>query len=161
MKESSKRIISGFVFGGVFIASLYTHVSFTILTFIFGSFILIFGYFFLRSRLTAGDEANIPKLLIKHERSEEPPFVDATGNLAGALLGDVRHDHFQSGADLATPAHERVEPGAVHRAHKGVLYIDEIRMLRMEEQQALLVAMQERELAIHNARLVSDGTYIF
>ena len=38
-----------------------------ILTFIFGSFILIFGYFFLRSRLTAGDEDNIPKLLIKHE----------------------------------------------------------------------------------------------
>ena len=36
MKESSKRIISGFVFGGVFIASLYTHLSFSILTFIFG-----------------------------------------------------------------------------------------------------------------------------
>ena len=36
MKESSKRIISGFVFGGVFIASLYTQLSFTILTFIFG-----------------------------------------------------------------------------------------------------------------------------
>ena len=36
MTESSKRIISGFVFGGVFIASLYTHLSFTILTFIFG-----------------------------------------------------------------------------------------------------------------------------
>ena len=36
MKESSKRIISGFIFGGVFIASLYTHVSFTVLTFIFG-----------------------------------------------------------------------------------------------------------------------------
>ena len=36
MREYSKRIISGFVFGGVFIASLYTHLSFTILTFIFG-----------------------------------------------------------------------------------------------------------------------------
>ena len=36
MKESSKRIISGFVFGGIFIASLYTHLSFTILTFVFG-----------------------------------------------------------------------------------------------------------------------------
>ena len=67
-------------------------------------------------------------------------------DLSGALLGDVRHDPFQSGADLPTPAHERVEPGAVHRANKGVLYIDEIRMLRMEEQQALLVAMQRRPL---------------
>ena len=36
MKESIKRIISGFIFGGVFIASLHTHVSFAILTFIFG-----------------------------------------------------------------------------------------------------------------------------
>ena len=136
---------------------LATISSGEILTFIFGSFILIFGYFFLRSRLTAGDEANIPKLLIKHERSEEPPFVDATGNLAGALLGDVRHDPFQSGADLATPAHERVEPGAVHRAHKGVVYIDEIRMLRMEEEQALLVAMQERELEISGRSERSSG----
>ena len=36
MKESNKRIISGLIFGGVFIASLYTHISFAILTFIFG-----------------------------------------------------------------------------------------------------------------------------
>ena len=36
MKESNKRIISGLVFGGVFISSLYTHISFAILTFIFG-----------------------------------------------------------------------------------------------------------------------------
>ena len=36
MKESNKRIISGSVFGGLFIASLYTHVSFALLTFIFG-----------------------------------------------------------------------------------------------------------------------------
>ena len=136
---------------------LATISSGEILTFIFGSFILVFGYFFLRTRLTAGDESNIPKLLIKHERSDEPPFVDATGSLAGALLGDVRHDPFQSGADLATPAHERVEPGAVHRANKGVLYIDEIRMLRMEEQQALLVAMQEKELSISGRSERSSG----
>jgi len=136
---------------------LATISSGEILTFIFGSFLLIFGYFFLRTRLNAGDESNIPKLLIKHDRGDEPPFIDATGNLAGALLGDVRHDPFQSGADLATPAHERVEPGAVHRANKGVLYIDEIRMLRMEEQQALLVAMQERQLAISGRSERSSG----
>ena len=36
MKESNKRIISGLVFGVLFISSLYTHVSFALLTFIFG-----------------------------------------------------------------------------------------------------------------------------
>ena len=136
---------------------LATLSSGEILTFIFGSFLLVFGYFFLRTRLNSGDEGNIPKLLVKHERNEEVPFVDATGTLAGALLGDVRHDPFQSGADLATPAHERVEPGAVHRANKGVLYIDEIRMLRMEEQQALLVAMQEKALSISGRSERSSG----
>ncbi|MEK9738222.1 MAG: ATP-binding protein [Euryarchaeota archaeon] len=84
---------------------LATLSSGEILTFIFGSFLLVFGYFFLRTRLNSGDEGNIPKLLVKHERNEEVPFIDATGTLAGALLGDVRHDPFQSGADLATPAH--------------------------------------------------------
>ena len=136
---------------------LATISSGEILTFIFGSFLLVFGYFFLRTRLNSGDEGNIPKLLVKHDRNEEVPFIDATGTLAGALLGDVRHDPFQSGADLATPAHERVEPGAVHRANKGVLYIDEIRMLRMEEQQALLVAMQEKALSISGRSERSSG----
>ena len=136
---------------------LATISSGEILTFIFGSFLLVFGYFFLRTRMTSGDEGNIPKLLVKHDRNEEVPFIDATGTLAGALLGDVRHDPFQSGADLATPAHERVEPGAVHRANKGVLYIDEIRMLRMEEQQALLVAMQEKALSISGRSERSSG----
>ncbi|MGB1801870.1 MAG: ATP-dependent protease LonB [Candidatus Thalassarchaeaceae archaeon] len=136
---------------------LATISSGEILTFIFGSFLLVFGYFFLRTRLNSGEEGNIPKLLVKHERNEEVPFIDATGTLAGALLGDVRHDPFQSGADLATPAHERVEPGAVHRANKGVLYMDEIRMLRMEEQQALLVAMQEKALSISGRSERSSG----
>ena len=45
----------------------------------------------------------------------------------------------------------------MHRANKGVLYIDEIRMLRMEEQQALLVAMQERELSISGRSERSSG----
>ena len=56
-----------------------------ILTLLFGGFILAFGYFFLRSRLSAADENNIPKLLVKHERGDDVPFVDATGALAGAL----------------------------------------------------------------------------
>ena len=43
----------------------------------------------------------------------------------------------QSGG-METPAHERVEAGAIHKAHGGILFIDEINLLRLEEQQALL-----------------------
>ena len=84
------------------------------------------------------------------------PFIDATGTHAGALLGDVRHDPFQSGG-LETPAHDRVEAGAIHKAHRGVLYIDEINLLRIESQQALLTAIQEGEFSISGQSERSAG----
>jgi Lon-like ATP-dependent protease len=111
---------------------------------------------FLRSRLTAGDDSRIPKLLVRHERDDKPPFVDATGNLAGSLLGDVRHDPFQSGG-METPAHDRVEAGAIHKSNGGVLFIDEINLLRLEEQQALLTALQEKQLPISGRSERSSG----
>ena len=43
----------------------------------------------------------IPKLLVQHPKTRAP-FVDATGLHAGALLGDVRHDPYQSGG-VETP----------------------------------------------------------
>ena len=104
----------------------------------------------------ASDESRIPKLLIKHDANEMPPFVDATATLSGSLLGDVRHDPFQSGG-METSAHDRVEPGAIHRAHKGVLYIDEVNLLRLEEQQALLTAMQDRAFSISGRSERSSG----
>jgi Lon-like ATP-dependent protease len=127
-----------------------------ILTLLFGLLILGFGFMFLRSRLTSGDDSRIPKLLVKHDRDDTPPFIDATGNLAGSLLGDVRHDPFQSGG-METPAHDRVEAGAIHKAHGGVLFIDEINLLRLEEQQALLTALQEKQLPISGRSERSSG----
>ena len=135
------------------IAALQSGDLFTLL---FGGFLLVFGYMFIRSRLGAVDDSRIPKVLVKHDLNELPPFVDATATLSGSLLGDVRHDPFQSGG-METPAHDRVEPGAIHRAHKGVLYIDEINLLRLEEQQALLTAMQDRAFPISGRSERSSG----
>ena len=101
----------------------------------------------------------VPKLLVGHDPGDMPPFVDATGTHAGALLGDVRHDPFQSGG-LETPSHDRIEPGAIHKANKGVLYIDEINMLRMESQQALLTAMQEKKMSITGQSERSSGALV-
>ena len=101
----------------------------------------------------------IPKLLVGHERGDMPPFVDATGTHAGALLGDVRHDPFQSGG-LETPSHDRLEAGCIHKANKGVLFIDEINLLRMESQQALLTAMQEKKLCITGQSERSSGALV-
>ncbi len=101
----------------------------------------------------------VPKLLITHKPDEQPPFIDATGAHAGALLGDVKHDPFQSGG-LETPAHERLEPGAIHKASKGVLFIDEINMLRIESQQSLLTALQEGEFGILGQSERSSGAMV-
>ena len=101
----------------------------------------------------------VPKLLVGHDPGDMPPFVDATGTHAGALLGDVRHDPFQSGG-LETPSHDRLEPGCIHKANKGVLFIDEINLLRIESQQALLTAMQEKRLCITGQSERSSGALV-
>lgn len=71
----------------------------------------------------------------------------------------MRHDPFQSGG-LETPSHDRIEAGAIHKANKGVLYIDEINMLKIESQQALLTAMQEKKMAITGQSERSSGALV-
>ncbi len=105
------------------------------------------------------EEAMIPKLLVSNHGRATASFIDATGSHSGALLGDVRHDPYQSGG-LETSAHERVEAGAIHKAHKGVLFIDEINTLRIEAQQNLLTAMQEKEYAITGQSERSSGAMV-
>jgi len=101
----------------------------------------------------------VPKLLINNGGKKTAPFVDATGAHAGALLGDVRHDPYQSGG-LGTPAHERVEAGMIHKAHKGVLYIDEIGTMKMKTQQELLTAMQDKKYSITGQSETSSGAMV-
>ena len=154
-EKSQKMLMIGFV-AIAFLLAVVALQSGDILTLLFGMLLLMFGYMFLRSRMGGADEARIPKVLVKHETTDLPPFIDATATLSGALLGDVRHDPFQSGG-METPAHDRVEPGAIHRANGGVLFIDEINLLRLEEQQALLTAMQERAFPISGRSERSSG----
>jgi Lon-like ATP-dependent protease len=105
------------------------------------------------------EDAMVPKLLVDNNAKKKAPYVDATGAHAGALLGDVRHDPFQSGG-LETPSHERVECGAIHKANKGVLFIDEVNTLRPESQQSLLTALQEGEYPITGQSERSSGALV-
>ena len=113
-------------------------------------------------RLTGGRSeggAGVAKLLVSHTPDERPPFIDATGAHAGALLGDVKHDPFQSGG-LETPPHERVEVGAIHKANGGVLFVDEINLLKIESQHSLLTALQERRFPIVGQSERSAGAMV-
>ena len=104
----------------------------------------------------ASDE---PKLIVDNTGKHTAPFIDGTGTKAGALLGDVKHDPLQSGG-LGTPAHYRVEAGAIHRANKGVLFIDEIASLKLNWQQELLTAMQEKRYSITGQSEMSSGALV-
>ncbi|MCS5538088.1 MAG: ATP-dependent protease LonB [Candidatus Poseidoniaceae archaeon] len=155
-REKHQRTLLIAVVAVAFLLAVLAIQSGDLLTLIFGMLLLAFAYMFISNRLRSGDEASLPKVLVKHDRDDESPFIDATGTLAGSLLGDVRHDPFQSGG-METPAHERVEAGAIHKANGGVLFIDEINLLRLEEQQALLTAMQERAFPISGRSERSSG----
>ncbi len=99
------------------------------------------------------------KAIVDNTGRTTSPFIDATGSRAGALLGDVKHDPLQTGG-LGTPAHLRVESGAIHKANHGVLFIDEIASLKMNWQQELLTAMQEHKYPITGQSDLSSGALV-
>ncbi|MFC7155609.1 ATP-dependent protease LonB [Halomarina halobia] len=122
--------------------------------------ILAAGVIYLAFRYSSrGSDAMIPNLLVNTADQQTAPFEDATGAHAGALLGDVRHDPFQSGG-METPSHDRVEAGAIHKANKGVLFIDEINTLDIRSQQKLMTAIQEGEFSITGQSERSSGAMV-
>ena len=100
-----------------------------------------------------------PKLIVDNFGKKQAPFFDATGAHAGALLGDVLHDPLQSGG-LGTPANQRVVGGMIHKANKGVLFIDEIATLHPRTQQELLSAIQEKVFPITGQSERSSGAMV-
>ncbi|AZH24936.1 ATP-dependent protease LonB [Haloplanus aerogenes] len=122
--------------------------------------ILAAGIIYLAFRYgSRGSDAMIPNLIVNNADQQTAPFEDATGAHAGALLGDVRHDPFQSGG-METPSHDRVEPGAIHKANKGVLFVDEINTLDVRSQQHLMTAIQEGEFGITGQSERSSGAMV-
>jgi len=113
----------------------------------------------LSKRMGPQQRGSPPKVIVDNYGGKEAPFLDATGAHAGALLGDVLHDPFQSGG-LGTPAHERVVAGMIHKAHMGVLFIDEIATLQPHTQQELLTALQEGKFAITGQSERSAGAMV-
>src|SRR3989338_5225189 len=61
---------------------------------------------------------------------------------------------------LGTPAHERVVAGMIHKANKGVLFIDEVATLQPQTQQELLSALQEGKFSITGQSERSAGAMV-
>lgn len=96
------------------------------------------------------------KVLVKLRRN---PFVMATGSSETELLGDVLHDPYGGHEKLGSPAYERVVAGAIHEAHEGVLFIDEISHLG-NLQRYILTAMQDKTFPITGHNPQSAGASV-
>ncbi|MCQ2079641.1 MAG: ATP-binding protein [archaeon] len=96
------------------------------------------------------------KVLVKIDRD---PFVMATGASETELLGDVRHDPYGGHDKIGTPAYQRVIPGAIHEAHEGVLFVDEISHLG-SLQRFILTAMQDKKFPITGRNPQSSGASV-
>lgn len=96
------------------------------------------------------------KILVPLKR---PTFVQASGGSETELLGDIRHDPYGGHPNLGTATYLRVVPGAVHEAHEGVLFIDELSTLG-EIQRHLLTAMQEKHFSIVGRNPMSSGAAV-
>ena len=127
--------------------------------FIGGLIFLISLIIFINLNRRADKKGRLPKIIVDNFRKQQAPFFDATGTRAGALLGDVLHDPFQSGG-LGTPPHERVIAGMIHKANLGVLFVDEIATLEPQTQQELLTALQEGKFPISGQNERSAGALV-
>ncbi len=96
------------------------------------------------------------KVLLPLKRN---PFVQASGASETELLGDVSHDPYGGHRELGTPPFMRVIPGAVHEAHEGVLFIDELSTLG-GLQRHLLTAMQDKSFPISGRNATSSGASV-
>ena len=102
------------------------------------------------------EERKPRKVLVSMERNL---FVQNTGASEAELLGDVKHDPYGEHSEIGSPPYQRVVPGAIHEAHEGVLFIDEITTLG-NLQKYLLTAMQEKKFPITGKNASSTGAIV-
>ena len=99
---------------------------------------------------------NLKKVIIPLNRSL---FVQVSAASETELLGDIKHDPYGSHPQIGTPNYVRVVPGAMHEAHEGVLYIDELATLG-NIQKHILTAMQDKAFPISGRNPTSSGASV-
>jgi ATP-dependent Lon protease len=97
------------------------------------------------------------KVIVPISRST---FVQATGATESEMLGDIQHDPYGGHPDIGIPAFLRVIPGAVHSAHEGVMFIDELMSMDHTLQKSILTAMQDKNFPIVGRNTTSTGAIV-
>ena len=96
------------------------------------------------------------KIIVSLDRTT---FVQATGASETELLGDIAHDPYGTHPEIGSPPYSRVIAGAVHEAHEGVLFVDELATLG-ELQRYILTSMQDKRFPIVGRNPTSSGASV-
>lgn len=104
------------------------------------------------------DEAKkkLRKIIVPLLRST---FVQVSGANETELLGDVKHDPYGGHPEIGIQPYMCVVAGAVHEAHEGVLFIDELSTIG-DLQRYLLTAMQEKVFSISGRNPTGTGAIV-
>ena len=105
-----------------------------------------FGVLGSAKGISGAKATNVPKLVVDNAK-KAAPFIDSTGHGSAQLFGSIAWDPLQTGG-LGTPEHQRVTAGDVHRAHLGILFIDEIKNLTPSEAVTLLTVLEDGQLPV-------------
>lgn len=103
------------------------------------------------------ESINDRKVIVSFDRSL---FVQVVAKTESELFGDVEHDPYGTHPELGSPHFSRVVAGAVHEAHEGVLFIDELSTLEPNIQRALLTAMQDKKYPIVAKNTTGTGAVV-
>ncbi len=113
--------------------------------------------FYDEKSLRTKEYANISrKIIVPLNRNN---FVQATGASETELLGDVKHDPYGGHPEVGIRPYKRIIPGAIHEAHEGVLFVDEISNIG-KLQRFIFTAMQEKKFPISGRNATSSGASV-
>jgi Lon-like ATP-dependent protease len=141
--DFSKYMIDAFVsIGSITFLPAGMMLMFLILVTVLGRF----GVLGSAKGIGGAKATKVPKLIVNNAK-KVAPFIDATGHGSSQLFGSIAWDPLQTGG-LGTPEHQRVSVGDVHRAHLGILYIDEIKNMQPDEAITLLTVLEDGQLPI-------------
>ncbi|MBI2146035.1 ATP-binding protein [Candidatus Woesearchaeota archaeon] len=93
----------------------------------------------------------IPKVIVDNYAQKQAPFYDATGAHAGALLGDVLHDPFQtflSGQDLQVIRKNKIESKKINEEIDSLMSRHKDRIIHKKEKSYEAIFLPSNELYV-------------
>jgi Lon-like ATP-dependent protease len=104
--------------------------------------------------LVSTDLMKTPNVIVDNNPDETEMWEDVTMISDGSLFGEIEWEAFGTSGK---PPYARVQAGKVHKAHKKILYIDEIKNLQDHTAIKLLTAMEDGEMPIQGQQGGNSG----